>query len=147
VTDLGLADVVTVSPPVSYSESLRRLSGADVLLLFAQHQPEQIPAKVYEYLHLGRFVLAFTDGATGRLMRETGAGLVVGPDDDVEAALADVLARHRGSEIARPAGSDDRLRRYQARNLAGELVALLDSLVARPPDACVSAQGGVRDYA
>jgi glycosyltransferase involved in cell wall biosynthesis len=145
VTDLGLSDVVTVSPPVSYSEALRRLSEADVLLLFAQRQPEQIPAKVYEYLHLNRFVLAFTDGATGRLMREAGAGLVVGPDDDAEAALAEVLARRRAGTLARAAGSGDRLRRYQASALAGELAALLDSLVDRQPGAFAAVQGGARD--
>jgi glycosyltransferase involved in cell wall biosynthesis len=147
VADLGLSDVVTISPPIPYSQALLRLSEADVLLLFAQCQPDQIPAKVYEYLHLGRFVLAFTDGATGRLMRETGAGRVVGPDDDVEAALADVLARYRAGDLAQPAGSGDLLRRYQAHDLAGELATLLDRLVARRPGASGAVQGGARDYA
>jgi len=131
VTDLGLSDVVTMSPPVSYPEALRRLSEADVLLLFAQGQPDQIPAKVYEYLHLDQCVLGFTDGATGRLLRETGAGVVVGPDGDAEAAVADLLDRHRAGTPGRPAGSADRLRRYEAPALAGELAELLDALVAR----------------
>ena len=98
--ELGLSDVVSISPPVSYPEALRRLSAADVLLLFAQNQPDQIPAKVYEYLHLNRFILAFTDGASARLLSEIGSGRVVGPEDDVESALMDLFVRHRANGLA-----------------------------------------------
>lgn len=132
VADRGLGDVVTLCRPIPYAEALDRLAAADVLLLFAQGQPDQVPAKVYEYLHLNRFVLSFTDGATARILREAGAGRVVGPGDDVDAVLADVVGRHRAGRLAGLAGPARCLDRYQARPLAGELAAILDRLAIRP---------------
>ena len=66
-------------------------AAADVLLLFAQGQPNQVPAKVYEYLHLDRFVLAFTSGATARILDKAAAGTVIRPGEDVAAAIGEYL--------------------------------------------------------
>jgi glycosyltransferase involved in cell wall biosynthesis len=124
--ELGLSNVVTILPPIPYAEALARLSAADVLLLFAQGQPDQIPAKLYEYLALDRFVLAFTDGASARLVREADAGRVVGPNDDSAAAVTDVLDMHRKGHLRKWCGNSSRLEKFQARHLAGELASLLD---------------------
>ncbi|MBX3260554.1 MAG: glycosyltransferase family 4 protein [Labilithrix sp.] len=129
VADAGLAGAVTLHGVVDHEEAIRRMLTADVLVLLAQEQDYQIPAKLYEYLSAGRFVLAFTGGASATVIEDAGAGRVVGPRDDVAAALADVLARHRDGRLAGHHVSRARLRRYQADHLAGELAARMDRLV------------------
>jgi len=101
---------------------------ADVLLLLAQGQPCQIPAKLYEYLHAGKFVLAFTDGASARVIEETCAGRVVAPGQDPAPALREIVALHRSGELARWAARADKLAPYQARHLAEVLAARLNAL-------------------
>ncbi len=81
VAELGLQQVVELLPPVPYPEALRYLYQSDVLLLFAEGQPLQVPAKLFEYLHVGRTILGFCDGASARIVCDTKAGEVVTSDD------------------------------------------------------------------
>jgi hypothetical protein len=69
---------------------------ADVLLLLAQEQPDQIPNKLYEYLGSRRPILAFADaeGETARMLRRAGGHYVVTGDDagEVERVVGQLLA-------------------------------------------------------
>ncbi|MES1164919.1 MAG: glycosyltransferase [Verrucomicrobiota bacterium] len=125
----GLAGVVNVAGQIDHAEALARMMNADVLLLLAQGQPYQIPAKLYEYLHAHRFVLAFTDGASARVIEETGAGRVVGPGQDAAPALREIAELHRTGQLARWAAAPEKLAPYQARHLAGLLAGRLNALV------------------
>jgi glycosyltransferase involved in cell wall biosynthesis len=70
VTQLDLDDVVTVIDFMNYQECVRLLRRSDVLLLFAQGQPLQIPTKLYDYIAVGKPILVFAeDGATRRARR------------------------------------------------------------------------------
>src|SRR5262249_23187237 len=76
VTQLDLDDVVTVIDFMNYDECVHLLHRSDVLLLFAQGQPLQIPTKLYDYIGVEKPILVFAeDGATadlaGRLPRAT----------------------------------------------------------------------------
>lgn len=130
VREMGLDQVVTLAPPVSYPEALERLQGADVLLLFAQGQSEQIPAKLYEYLHIGRFILAFTDGSSAGVIRDTGTGRVVGPEDQPDEAIEAVVRAHRNGELVRTNRDPDRLAKYRAEPLAAQLADHLTRLTS-----------------
>jgi len=81
VRDLDLGGVVDVQRRIPHRETLRRLHEAAVLLVLqAADTQTQIPAKLFEYLRVGRPVLALAvEGATPRLLRELGAGVVVVP--------------------------------------------------------------------
>ena len=60
------------------SENLEKiLSGAHILVNFAQNQPLQIPAKTFEYLRYPAISLAITDSdsAVSRLMSDHGLGV------------------------------------------------------------------------
>ena len=128
VTELGLDQVVRIFSSVPYPEALCKIAAADVLLLFAQSQPEQIPAKLYEYLHANRYILAFTSGASARVIHETGAGRVVTSATDVAAAITEIVSLHRSGGLAQHAVPDDKLRAYQAKHLAAVFAAQLGAI-------------------
>ena len=103
VAEQGLGDRVEVLEFIPRAEALalQRDSEANLLLV-----PEAegrgravLTAKVFEYLAAERPILAVVppDGHAAELMRETGAGLVVAPDDvdAIAEALADLERRWR----------------------------------------------------
>lgn len=88
---LGIADIVTLAPPIGNREALVEQSSADALLLFQGSQfDRQIPAKLYEYLRIGRpiFALIGESGDTAALLREAGGAEAV--------PIADVSKIERG---------------------------------------------------
>jgi glycosyltransferase involved in cell wall biosynthesis len=91
VAGLQLSDVVHFEDWVPHAEAQRMVEAADVLLLLAQNQPNQVPNKLYEYLGTRRPILAFADvnGESARLLAEAGLGdLIVGDSiEQAEAAL------------------------------------------------------------
>jgi glycosyltransferase involved in cell wall biosynthesis len=92
---VGLADVVHIQDWLPHAAARTLVEQADVLLLLAQQQPDQVPNKLYEYLGARRQILAFADadGETARMLRRVGGHLVVTGDDeaDVARALDEVL--------------------------------------------------------
>jgi len=79
-------------PRVSYEASLAEISRATVLLLLQASKDtlDLVPAKLFEYLRVGRPVLALVQGgATAEVLRRTGGGWIVDPSDAGE--LRDTL--------------------------------------------------------
>jgi glycosyltransferase involved in cell wall biosynthesis len=71
-------------PRVSYETSLAEISRASILLLLqaSKDTVDLIPAKLFEYLRVGRPVLALVpSGATAEVLRRTGGGWIVDPSD------------------------------------------------------------------
>ena len=58
VKNLGLEQYVEIRPPVGRKEVLSLMKGADGLLLFSQGTSLQVPAKLFEYLALGKNIIA-----------------------------------------------------------------------------------------
>jgi len=84
VRGLGLAEVVEVLPRIPHREALAMLRQASCLLLLqASHDTRSlIPAKAFEYLRVGRPILALTpEGATSDLLKEIDHCWVVNPSD------------------------------------------------------------------
>lgn len=121
----GIADLVSLVPPIPYREALLEMLAADALLVLqASNCNSQIPAKAYEYLRAGRPVLALTnpDGDTADLMRRAGAACVV-PLDSMEAiagSVPDFLEAVRVGAARSPSSEFARLcsRRERTRDLA-----------------------------
>lgn len=88
---LGLTGYLHVEDWVPFEEIGKLTRSADVLLVFAQKQPLQVPNKVYEYLAAGTPILGFVDrdGESARLLRDSGGTeLLFDPDAaEVSAAL------------------------------------------------------------
>lgn len=87
IRSLGLEGIVVLAPPVSNREALVEQATADGLLLFQGTRfDRQIPAKLYEYLRIGRpiFALVGECGDTAMILRDVG-GAEMAPLDDIDA--------------------------------------------------------------
>lgn len=128
VGKLGLSDVVDVVGPLKREECLRQLVRADVLLLLAMGQPNQVPAKLYEYIGLGKPVLALAedDSETSETVRAAGAGAVVDWRDAQAVREALLCAVSGGLSGC----SADAVRNYDGRLLTKRLAEALSEVCA-----------------
>lgn len=130
---MGLSEIVTFAPPISNQDALREQAAADGLLLFQGGKfDRQIPAKLYEYLRIGRPILALVGehGDTAALLRETG-GATLAPIDDEQAicnGLADFIKNLRTGSA--PMASQATAARYSREYGAASLATLLDQVTA-----------------
>jgi glycosyltransferase involved in cell wall biosynthesis len=96
---LGLGERLELLGDVSRRRSLELQRDSEALLLLVPESGGRgrgvLTGKIYEYLAAERPILAVvpSDGAAAQLVRETGAGVVVAPDD-VEAILEALLDLH-----------------------------------------------------
>ena len=97
---LGLGDRIELLGDVSRRRSLELQRDSEALLLLIPESGGRgrgvLTGKIYEYLAAERPILAVVppDGAAARLVRDTGSGTVV-PPDDVEAMREALLELHR----------------------------------------------------
>lgn len=92
---LGVSDCVEVEDFLPYREALCRVGGADILLLVVgETHGGMVPAKLFDYLAAGRFILAIgpRGSEAGAILRETGAGAEFEPGD-VEAIASCIAGR------------------------------------------------------
>ena len=98
--ELGLGDRLELIPYAPRSTSLALQRDSEALLLLIPDAGGRgkgvLSGKVFEYIAAGRPILAAVppDGAAADLIRETGAGIVV-PPDDVDAIREALLELHR----------------------------------------------------
>ena len=130
---LGLADRIEVVSHRSRAEVLALQRDSDaLLLLIPENERGVLSAKVFEYLAAERPILAVVppDGEAAALIRGTGAGTVVAPDDvdGMAAVLSELDERRRAGtlrETPLPPEWRDRLsRRARAREFADLLEAV-----------------------
>jgi glycosyltransferase involved in cell wall biosynthesis len=97
---LGLGDRIELLGDVSRRRSLELQRDSEALLLLVPESGGRgrgvLTGKIYEYLAAERPILAVvpTDGAAARLVQDTGAGVVV-PPEDLEAIRDALLDLHR----------------------------------------------------
>ena len=105
-------------------EALSYLRSADYLLL-TMTDPISIPGKLYEYLALGKPILAFAPPASevSRMIEETGAGWRLDPGDSAgcRELLADLVERKR----LPPCADASLVRCYERPNLVAKYSALI----------------------
>jgi glycosyltransferase involved in cell wall biosynthesis len=136
VDELGLGDRLELLGYQSHRRALelQRDSEANLLLLpEAAGRGRVVPSgKIFEYLAAERPILAAvpTDGAAAELVRETGAGVVVAPDDEkgLRDALLGLHARWRAGRLGNGYLTDEQRQRLSRRTRVEELADLLWSL-------------------
>lgn len=129
---LGIEGFVTLAPPVSNRQALEEQARADGLLLFQGSRfNRQIPAKVYEYLRIGRPILALVDrdGDTAEVLHQAGGGTVISMDD-IEAIAAQLPGFIRGlRDGCMPAARPEVIASYARSEGAATLAAMLDKIM------------------
>lgn len=130
----GLEQMVTLAPLIPNREALLEQADADALLLFQGGKfDHQIPAKVYEYLRVGRpiFGLVGKGGDTESLLRESGGAKLVALDDipGIEQGLLEFV--HALREQRASVASKSVVRSYSRRQGTMMLAGLLDGIAVR----------------
>ena len=125
----GLAELVRLPGLLPRRQALQLMASSGALVLLAQAQPLQLPAKAFEYWAAGPPIIAVTgDGATSDFIRETNAGWVVAPDDagGMRAALLSAYRDWRGRWDGTPGARPVLDQRFDRRELTGRLATLLE---------------------
>ena len=130
--ELDADDVIRLLPPIPYPEAVAEAAASDALLLFqAGNCDHQIPAKAYEYLRIGKPILALTTqtGDTAALLNETGGATIVdlANEEQIFEALPAFLESVRSGTHS-PA-DQSRVQRYARRNQAQTLADSLSQLM------------------
>lgn len=131
IAQYGLSDVVRNLGMGSYRESLQLQMSADALLVLEAEAPNSeimLTQKIFEYMAAGKLVLALApEGALADVVRNTGIGRVVSPDDADAAAVA-IQELVSGQAIFQ---RDEKLiASYDRRELTRSLAQVLDSVLA-----------------
>ena len=133
---LGLADRVELVDYVPRRRSLELQRESEALLLLIPEAAGRgrgvLSGKVFEYIAAERPILAVVppDGAAAKLLRDTGAGTVVAPEDvdGIRAALVDLHARWRDRGLDAPPLTPEWRERLSRGARVEELADLLRSL-------------------
>ncbi|MBV8479305.1 MAG: glycosyltransferase [Actinobacteria bacterium] len=134
--ELGLGDRVELIDYVPRRRSLELQRESDVLLLLIPEAGGRgrgvLSGKVFEYVAAERPILAVVppDGAAAKLIRDTGAGVVVAPDDveGIRAALVDLHGKWRDGALDGPPLSPEWRDRLSRGRRVEQLADLLRSL-------------------
>jgi glycosyltransferase involved in cell wall biosynthesis len=135
---LGLGDRLELIEYVPRRRSLELQRDSEAVLLLIPEAGGRgrgvLSGKVFEYLAAERPILAVVppDGAAAALIRETGAGVVVAPDDvpGIRAALTTLHARWQTGALEGTPLAPAARRRLDRRTRVEELAALLRKVAA-----------------
>jgi hypothetical protein len=141
LASFGLTKLTEVVPQrIPYKQSLSRMAGADLLVVMTDHRQRseemdwpslQVPAKLYEYLRLGRPILPLVrKGAVAELLGEVGGSTPVSPED-VEAIVTRLgeCYRNRNVEwLSSTSAVPESVRKYSREHLTAMLAQELDAL-------------------
>lgn len=140
VEALGLENIVRVMGNLPHKEALGLMKGADALLLIgdvAADAGAYIPGKLYEYMGIGKPILALNKaGEATEIIENFRLGQVADPEDK-EAVKQAYLQLYRewkaqGGTNASGRSEDfaERVKPYERREQAKQLARLMDQLVA-----------------
>ena len=132
VNRMHLDGVVSVQSRVSHREALKRMAQAAVLLLLQASDDTRslIPAKAFEYLRIGRPILALTlEGATAGLLKGMEHCFVIEPNDiaSLRKSVISLFEVWLKGEIGLRVGGASR--QFERENLTDQLAGILDRLI------------------
>ncbi len=134
---LHLGDRLELIPYAPRRRALELQRDSEALLLLIPEAGGRgrgvLSGKVFEYLAAERPILAVVppDGAAAELLRETGAGVVVAPDDvdGIERELSALRDAWQSGDLVATPLDDEWRRKLSRRTRVEELARLLDELV------------------
>ncbi len=132
IKELGIEDLVHLLPAVPYQEALRDCARADVLLLLQGSSCDhQVPAKVYEYLRLGRPILALTTekGDTAHVLKNAGGASIIdiANEEALYRQLPQFFASARAGRLPLP--EPEKVKQFDRKCQAHALAGILESIL------------------
>ncbi|MFD2370305.1 glycosyltransferase family 4 protein [Brevibacillus sp. GCM10020057] len=139
VEQLRLGEIVRVLGNLPHKEALGLMKGADALLLIGDVSADAgayIPGKLYEYMGIGKPILALNKaGEATEIIEKFGLGQVADPEDK-EAVKQAYLQLYKEwktkglkSEAARGEDFSERVKPYERREQARQLAELMEDLL------------------
>lgn len=131
VSHLESLGVVTYHGMQPHRRTLEMILQSDLPLLLLGGRlfpPSHLPAKTFEYLQMGKPILAICrEGELTDILRRSGLGIIASPDsiDDLVTTLRHLRTAHAAGQLALTPNQDF-IRRYRRDALAKELASLLD---------------------
>lgn len=130
---LGLESVVELAPSLPYHAALQEMSESDGLLLVQGTRfDRQVPAKLYEYLRIGRPVIGLVapSGETASELVQMRYTYMADPDrqDEIERVLERFIVDWRGGTLSTP--PTQAVSQYSRVELTRQLAQLLDSVIS-----------------
>jgi glycosyltransferase involved in cell wall biosynthesis len=131
--DRDMKDVLQFRPFMPHDGSLRAMAASHCLLLFwgdRDYSRLTVAGKLYEYLRVGRPILALDHGGeTAELIEAAKAGRVIPPDDTerIKQALREFLNQNPNEPSGGPARPDF-VAQFRYDRLAGRLAGVLDEV-------------------
>lgn len=126
----GLGEQVRLLGRVSHREALQRQADADLLLLVTVPGESSVTtSKLFEYLAVGRPILALTGpSSAAAIIRDLDAGVIVAPDDvaGIQAALRELHGRWRNGDL--PTYVHPRVAEFSRPVLTEQLARLFNDL-------------------
>lgn len=117
-----------------HEATLKLLFGSDVLLILRgglQFKGSHIPAKVFEYMGIGKPILAITsEGGLSEIVEKCQHGIIVPPSsvDKVKEAILDLCTRYRNGQLHMQ-GDKSYIKAFERESLTRELAVQLNSVV------------------
>lgn len=127
-------EVVAVRAPLPHREALAAMAASDVLLFLLRDTPgidDMIPARLYEYLRLGKPILALAPAGAARDLVERHGGTIVHPDDVAGLAREFSAIAGGGALPGAPDPSDPEIRSFARDQQALALGEALLTLAGR----------------
>jgi glycosyltransferase involved in cell wall biosynthesis len=133
VKELGLQDVVKVMGYVDHGECVRNLLASDVLwLIIGKGSGEDMMStgKLFEYLGARKPILGCVPAGVARTtIEDSGAGIVVAPDDvaGIASAVKSLYQKYESHTLTGP--SEDYVERFNRKRLTADLARTFELLV------------------
>lgn len=134
VVSSGLQGQVRITERLNRDDAAAVTARTPLLLLLQAglDRDAQVPAKAYEYLRSGAYILAVTspEGETAQLLRGFAGVSVVAPDD-IDAIAAALAGAYRSWADGHADGYARDVQRYARAKLAGDLAQVLEAVRRR----------------
>jgi len=137
-TEGELTGVVLLQGFVQHGEAIEAMKSSDCLLIFLANRDlarQTGLGKIYEYLRVGRPILAVTyPGGPQKLVEEGKAGWVVDPEDteDIKRVLRIIVRNGERPDPPRPFRPEF-VEEFRYDRLAGKLAEVLNAMVSHDP--------------
>jgi glycosyltransferase involved in cell wall biosynthesis len=129
----GSSEVLETEGYLPHRQALARMAKASVLLLITCDDPRVFPAKVFEYLRLGKPILGIVPKGSrmAEFLRTLKAQAVVDTEDleGIKQVLLAYFAEFQNGQM-RPDMRDDSIKGFERRVLTGRLASLFDEVVS-----------------